>query len=142
MFKNLSSLSEINNKLCNDDPLNIMCNNLIKHFFSKNTIQYNNLDEINNLKIDKKNKGFVILLNHTCIGSDFALILAQIDCFTVSTKELLNNLLFFSKLTNGQLNERCKLIEYQKKTDKTESNGEEVKNNILDKNNQSNIVQL
>jgi 1-acyl-sn-glycerol-3-phosphate acyltransferase len=147
MFTKLKVLSEINNQLCNEETLNDICNNLIKYFHPNNEIKYYNLDEIYNLKNEKINnekinKGFIILLNHTCITSDFLLILSKIDCYTTTSKRLFKKLLYFSKLTNDQMVDRCKLIEYQKKTDTTESNGEEVKNIILDKINNCNIVQL
>ncbi len=142
MFAKLKGLSEMNNKLCGNESLKNGSNNLIKYFFSKNKIEYHNLNEIDNLKKEKKNKGFIIISNHTCITTDFLLILSKIDCFTITTKDLLKKFLYFSKLTNDQMVERCKLIEYQKKTDTTESNGDEIKSIILDKINNGNIIQL
>lgn len=140
MFNKLKVLSEINNQLCNDESLNSSCNNLINYFYKNNKIEYHNFNEINNLK--NNGRGFIILLNHTCITSDFLLILSKIDCFTLTTKGLFKKLLYFSKLTNEDMVERCKLIEYDKKTDRLESNGEEIKNIILKKINEGSIVQL
>jgi 1-acyl-sn-glycerol-3-phosphate acyltransferase len=137
MFGKLKALSEINDQLSNYLSPQDCSNKLVLFFHSNKNIRYYNFNELDNIK-----KGFIIITNHTCIASDIILILSKINCFTVSVKELFNTLLYFSKLTNEQLAERCQLIEYHRKTENTESNGEKVKQSILEKINKGEIVQI
>ena len=138
MFSKIKVLSEINNQLFNFISPQDCSNKLISFFHSNKTIKYHNL---NNLQC-QKNKGFIIISNHTCIVSDIILILSKINCHTVSIKELFNPLLYFSELTNEVLVEKCQLIEYKRKSENLSSNGEEVKNIILKKINNGEIVQI
>ncbi len=138
MFHLTSIITRCQEALENDnldqDEIISVCN----FMFPDNEIKYNNLDEINKLR--NKNRGYLILSNHTTTLSDFVLIRCIIDAYTVANAGLLleySENIESSKHYNN-LCQKAKLLEYLNSN--LQSNGLEVKQNIINKINTNNNV--
>ena len=108
--------------------------------YPENEIKYLNLNELTKLR--NKNKGFLILSNHNTMLSDYILIRSIVDGYTIAAAEEFSEYAEHISKYHDTVSKKAKLIGYKRaKSDDQTTNGNEVKQQILEKiNNGNNII--